>query len=114
MRAGLGEVYKERANLKARPGIGKGSVEGFLQMKLEEMYILKAMLAEIKAKAKATANGSYLLSGKEKLALYHFDQAANMGEDYRLFLLQMAQEVGIEPGQLLYLRRLAGLGVTAI
>ena len=48
------------------------------------------------------------------MALHHFNQAADKGEDYRLFLLQMAQEVGIEPDQLLYLRKLVGRRVTVI
>ena len=79
-------------------------------MKMVEMYTLKGMLIEL-AEMK---EGSYYLSEEERLALHHFNQAADMGEDYRLFLLQMAQEVGIEPEQLVYLRRWTGPGATGI
>jgi hypothetical protein len=78
---------------------------------LSELYLLKNLLEIIST---TKTQGSYTLSEEERLALHHFNQAANMGEDYGLFLLQMAGEVGIEPWQLLYLRRLAGLDVTAI
>ena len=57
----------------------------------------------------------YYLSGEERdIILRQLDEVTNQGENYRLHLLRLARLAGIEPEQLLYLRRLAGLGVTAI
>jgi hypothetical protein len=79
-------------------------------MDIKQMLILRQLLEELAGQAE----GSYYLSKEEKRALHHFDEESNLGEDHRLHLMRLARLADIEPWQLMYLRRLAGLGVTAI
>lgn len=79
-------------------------------MEIKQMLTLRQLLDELAGQAE----GIYYLTGEERDILRLLDREANLGEDYRLYLLRLATFTGIAPGQLMYLRRLAGLGVTAI
>lgn len=79
-------------------------------MEIKEMLALRQLLTEVAIKTE----GVYYLTKEERLALHHFEQDASRGEYYRLYLLQLAQEIGIEPEQLLYLQQLAEKRVRVI
>lgn len=74
------------------------------------MLTLRQLLEEVADRTE----GIYYLTKAEKLALHHLDHSVNRGEDYRLYLLQLAQEAGITPEQLLYLQQLAEKRVRVI
>lgn len=74
------------------------------------MLTLRQLLEELAGKAESI----FYLTKEERDALRHFDKETNLSKGHRLHVMRLARLAGIEPGQLVYLQELAGLGVTLI
>jgi hypothetical protein len=73
-------------------------------MELYELVVLSRLLKYVRT----LHSGIYYLSKEEREMIGRFNEEADRGEANRLYLLQMAQSLELEPHELLLLRQLAG------